>query len=962
MLSLLFLFISPQEQIQLKPPMSKVAEKQKFHFEKVAGTSVGDRERSFEERRRMVGSSPFRQVPWRSIGPEVQGGRVIDIDSPRNRPEETLVAFATGGLWRTRDDGGSWQPLFDGQDAFGIGDFSVSDDGQTIWVGTGENNSQRTSYAGFGVYKSIDGGTTWRNMGLRDSHHIGRVAVNPKNPKVVFVASIGPLYSDGGERGLFVTKDGGETWRNVLPGGEDTGCIDVCFKPGDPRTVYATTWERERRAWNFREGGPGTAVYRSTDGGENWEPIFKPQEDWGRVGLAVSPAKPDRLYVFVDNQEGDTEYEDIDELAPAGTLTLRRFLRMSKEEFLALDASIRDGFLERNLPSAKRTEAVKDFKDGKLTMEDLANLIQERNPNAMTQPLREAQLWVSDDSGATWRNPNQGRRIGSHGGYYWGKVFADPKNADIVYTLGVLLLRSSDAGKSWQHIAQRTHVDHHVVYTDPRDTRKMWLGNDGGLYRSLDGGGTWRHIENLAVGQTTTLAIDDKPIYNVYVGLQDNGTLKGPSNYRAGIDDPSRWTSIGGGDGSAIAIDPRGGGDTVYIASQFGAHQGLNQTNNQRWSARAANKPGEPELRYNWISPITVSTHHPDIIYLGSQKLHRSFNQGKKYDDISPDLTKNREQGDVPFSTLTAISESPLRFGLIYIGCDDGNVKMTPDGGYQWVDIPTPQPNKWVTRIVASQYDEQKVYLSQNGYREDDFRPYVWKSTDAGKTWQSIAAGLPLDCVNTVREDPVVKGMLWVGTDMGVYVSRDDGATWQPFGVGMPNAPVHDLAIHPKAHEIVAATHSRSVWVASLDLVHKLTEKITAEPVYIWPIDDMSRSERWGFPRGEWDSATPDPPQLSISFWSSGEGPATIEVADEGKKNVLTKSVDAIRGLNFVKVELQTAPGDPFAPRNPDAKGTDDPFAARRPSYLPPGKYKVTVTGAWGTAQADWNLTGRART
>lgn len=936
---------------------TKADQDAKFHKPDVTGMPAAERMAGYERRLKMEADSPFQRVMWRSIGPEVQGGRVIDIEVPDDKPKQLFVAYATGGLYRTEDEGLTWTSLFDNQSAFSIGDFAVSRDGDTIWVGTGENNSQRTSYSGTGVFKSTDAGKTWKNMGLPESHHIGKVVIDPKNEETVWVAALGHLYSQDEERGLYKTTDGGKTWTRVLKINKYTGAVDVVLDPRNSNVAYTSTWDRDRRAWDFREGGPGTAVYKTADGGKTWTKLKGVPSDsgTGRIGLAVAPSKPDTVYAFLDNQNPDPDTDKIDERQPNGRLTLQRYKRTPLDVLLKIEELKLKGFLNTYLPSdSKSDDVLQQLKDGKLDKDGLDKLFLKRNPHVFDMRVRDAEVWRSDDAGKTWKNVSG--RMGVHGGYYGGVITVDPKDSNLVYTCGVLLLRSNTGGVQWENAAGNdVHVDFHEVWIDPRDTDRVWIGCDGGLYGSRNGGKTWRIVNNLAVGQFTTIAVDDKSPYNVYGGLQDNGTMKGPSTYVPGRSDINLWKDIDGGDGSAIAVDPRNGGDIVYTASQWGAHSAQNQATGDRWNARA---PGEG-LRYNWISPILISPHHPDIVYLGSQKLHRSFNQGRKYEDLSGDLTKNRPNGNVPHSSLTTISESPLKFGLIYVGTDDGNVWMTPDGANTWVDIKTPQKEKWVTRIVASKWDLDTVYCSQNGYREDEFNPYVWRSKDRGKTWESVAGDLPLEPVNTVREDPIRKDFLWVGTDMGVYLSMDGGKHWIPYGGGMPHTPVHDLAIQPKAKEMVVASHARSVWAISTEPALDLTEEISKEEFHFWPVSDVNSSERWGLPTGgEWNSADPTEPKVTVKFWTTLRGKGKIVVKDKDGKELKSADYDVAPGYNWASVGLLLQPGDKNAPPVFDPPKTpeealQDPYGARRPKYVGKGEYtvEIQVGGKVGTVK-----------
>ncbi|MGE3126552.1 MAG: WD40/YVTN/BNR-like repeat-containing protein [Fimbriimonadaceae bacterium] len=951
------LFTVVLQEDQWKPPMSKAEEKRKFHSEQLAATPAANLEASYATKLETEAAAIFQGIRWRPVGPEVQSGRVIDIDGPRDKPEVTLVAFATGGLWRTLDCGLSWEPIFEGQSAFSIGDFDVSHDGQTIWVGTGENNSQRTSYHGTGVFKSTDAGKTWKNAGLRDSHHIGQVLIDPKNEDLVWVGSIGPLYSDGGERGVYKTSDGGRTWQHVLPTGEDTGVIDLAMDPRNSNVVYAAAWERERRAWNFREGGEGTAIYKTTDGGKQWTKLtgFPAGKDGGRIGIAVAPSRPDTVYAFFDNQNPESNLQRMDERLGDAKLSLRRYLSASLEEIMKLERRELVSFLGRYLPRDEKAEDVaKELADGKLDKPGLTAKLLKRNPDLFELPLVNEEVWRSDDGGKTWTNASG--RMGGFGGYYWDRLSVHPKDHNRVYVNALLLLESKDGGRTWEQINARSHVDHHVLWVDPRDPSKVWNGNDGGPYVSLDGGTNWRELNNLPVGQTTTVAVDNKVPYNIYTGLQDNGTLKGPSTYIPGRTPLERWVAIGGGDGSAIAVDPRNDGDIVFTASQFGSHSGQNQVTRERWNAAASAGQGEPQLRYNWISPIEISPHHPDIVYLGSQKVHRSFNGGRAYGDISPDLTRNIEQGDVPHSSHTTLSESPLKFGVIYAGADDGSIHVTKDGGVEWESVQTPLKTKWVSRIVASRYKPGRVYCTQTGYREDDFKPYVWVSEDYGTTWKSISANLPLEGVNVIREDPKVEEWLYVGTELGVYMSRNSGNDWTPLGGGLPRCAVHDLALQEKADDLVAATHGRSIWVMDLEWLRKLDKETEAKSLHAWTVSDVRLTDGDLFPRiSEWASEYPDPKSVSVDLWSLPGGKAKVSLVKKGGETVKTGDWNLTPGLNFVSLGLALDPGNPLAPPS-QVPPLNDPFAARRPKFPEAGDYVLVIEVAGEKIEAPFKI------
>jgi len=799
-------------------------------------------------------------------------------------------------------------------------------------------------------------------MGLPESQHIGKILIDPKDPKVVYVAALGHLYSQNPERGVYKTVDGGKTWQQILKVDDYTGAVDMAMDPRNPNVIYASMWQRDRRSWDFLESGPGSGLYKTTDGGKSWKKqTGVPSGDAaGRIGLTICASHPDTVYAFVDNQSEDEDWPDIDEVTPGGRLTARRFMHLNEDTILQIDKAKLTTFLHTYVRDMDVDDILKQIKDKKMTIEQLHKQLKDAATNVFG-PQTGAELYRTDDAGKTWGRPDRGQ-FGPFGGYYWGKVWVNPSDANDVYVMGLPLLRSKDGGKSWESVYRRAHVDYHAVWNDPRDPRKVWVGNDGGLYLSYDGGTTMRHLNNLAVGQTTTVAVDDKTPYNIYTGLQDNGTMKGPSSYRPGVSDPELWKEVNGGDGAAIAVDPRNGGDTVYVGYQFGEMNSINAVTGNSYSVRPPFVRGDAPQRFNWISPIIISPSSPDILYVGSQRLYRSFDMGHRYKSISPDLTKNKPDGNVPYSTIKDISESPLRFGLIYVGCDDGNVQMTQDGGYQWVNVSTPAPDKWVSRVVASKWSEATVYVAQSGYREDDFAPYLWKSTDFGKTWKSIVANLPNETVNVIREDPSKRDVLYVGTDMGVYISFNGGTSWEILQGNLPNTPVHDLVIQPTANDLVIATHARSVWVLPLSKVLSITPDLRKTDLKMESVDDVSSSTTWGYDRKErWDASAPRSPRITADFWTKDPGKAFIRIKDKSGKVVKEKAFDAVRGFNTVILELELTPAKPVVKSKIKITKADDafldPYLANRATYVPIGEYKLELTVGTKSVNQTWKVT-----
>jgi photosystem II stability/assembly factor-like uncharacterized protein len=617
--------------------------------------TLEERRQAWERHQELDRTTLFKGLEWRDVGPVVQGGRLVDIEGVPGEPYTFYVAYASGGVWKTTNNGISFEPLFDDQPSIIIGDMALDPSNpQRIFVGTGENNSSRSSYGGEGVFRSEDGGETWTRVGLEESDRIGRILVDPRDPDRVFVAVLGKLYTPGGQRGVYRSDDGGDTWQLVLAGENDlTGYVDLAFQPGNPDVIYAAAWERIRRPWNFIEGGGGTGVWKSTDGGDTWERVdggFPRGEHVGRVGLAVTAANPQVLYASVDNQEILPEDEwDLG----SGAVTAKRLRDMSKEEFLAQDPEEIEDFIRGNDldPRLDARRLIAAVRSDSITIADLLQALQDANAALFSADIRGIEVWRSDDAGNTWRrmNPEPIRQAVYTYGYYFGQIRAAPDDVDRVYVLGVPLLVSEDGGVTWRGTAGRgVHGDHQAMWIDPEYSEHVILGNDGGLDVTFDGGKTWLSLSSVSVGQFYTVAVDMADPYNIYGGLQDNGVLKGSSRSRPNI--TGSWTRAGGGDGMWAQIDPRDN-STYYAGSQFGYYFRSGAAGYQRVKPR--NGVLEEPLRYNWLTPILLSSHNADVLYYGANKLFRSMDQGETFTALSDDLTQSSNRGDVPFATLT---------------------------------------------------------------------------------------------------------------------------------------------------------------------------------------------------------------------------------------------------------------------------------------------------------------------
>jgi photosystem II stability/assembly factor-like uncharacterized protein len=727
----------------------------------------------FEQHQAMKQTSPFRDQQWQFLGPTNISGRVTDVAvvSPKGKSYALYVATASGGVWKTLNEGTTWEPVFEHGPSTSIGDVTVAPSNQDIvWIGTGEANIFRSSMAGAGIYKSTDAGKSWQHMGLAGTHTIARILIHPQNPDVVYVAASGHEWTDNEERGVYKTTDGGRTWEKILYVNTRTGAIDLVMDPGDPNVIYAATWQRIRRKWNDPRNEPGYAgsgIHKTVDGGRTWTPVnegLPPAQFRGRIGIDVCLSKPNVLYAFVDN------YEIAREAKPG-----------------ELDAYGR-----------QRGSTIKG-----------------------------ADIYRSDDKAMTWRKVSESNQYmeNAAGTYGWvfGQLRVDPNDDNTVYMMGLALNVSNDGGKTFRRLPGM-HGDHHALWIDPDNSDYLVNGNDGGVVISYDAGRTWKQfLDNLPAVQFFNVAYDMAEPFRVYGSIQDHGSRRGIVDLRRGRDriPAVPFVNAPGGEGTTHAIDPTDP-NTVYSSTFYGRVQrsdvsGLDVPDGRAIATNILPKvgQGEPPLRGQWLAPTVLSPHDPKVVYHGMQYLFRSADRGDTWERISPDLSSNdpAQLGDIPYQTIFSVSESPLVPGLIYAGTDDGRVHVTKDGGKIWTDVGKGlQARRWISRLVASAFDKDTVYMAQNGKRDDDFAAYLWKSTDQGANWKSIAGNLPCGPINVVREDPTNPRILYVGTDIAAYVSLDGGESWNVLGGNLPSTFVHDLIVHPRDRIIVIATHGRGMW------------------------------------------------------------------------------------------------------------------------------------------------------
>ncbi len=724
----------------------------------------------------------------RSIGPSVVSGRVAAVEAVASNPSIVYVGAAAGGVWKSLDAGLTWEPIFDDQEVASIGAIATHPQSPDIvWVGTGEANPRNSVSLGNGVYKSLDGGKTWAHLGLDGSERIPKIVLHPTDPRVAWVAALGPAWGDGPVRGIFKTEDGGKSWRKVLYVDDKTGAADLVAEPGNPDHLYAAMWQFRRWPWFFRSGGPGSGLFESHDGGETWKRLTEedglPKGNLGRIALAFAPGDPRRVYALVEAKQS-------------------AFLR-------------------------------------------------------------------SDDDGRTWKSINSEPNVTSRP-FYFSHIAVDPQDADRIYRLATEVDSSDDGGKTWSTLVpfRDVHPDFHAIWIDPRDGNNILLGNDGGVAISRDRGKNWAYVQNLPIPQFYHVRFDDAVPYNVYGGMQDNGAWKGPSTVwvNGGIRN-SDWKEVGFGDGFDTAPDlkdPSRG----YSLSQGGHLVRWDLNRGERKDIQPA-PPAGGKLRFNWNTGFAVDPFDPDTIYLGSQYLHRSTDRGETWTVISPDLTTNRpewqhqdESGGLiidataaeNFTTLLAIAPSPLERGVIWVGTDDGRLQVTRDGGKTWQSVEGNvhgvPAHTWIPQITASRFDAGTAYVVFDNHRRSDVAPYVVRTTDFGRTWQSLVTPDLRGYALATVEDPVDRNLLFLGTEYGLWFTEDGGKAWLPLKGGLPTTSYMALAIQPREGDLIAATHGRGIYIIDdIRPLRTLSPAVLKEPLHLFEISDTIQ-HRVGQPGG----------------------------------------------------------------------------------------------------------------
>jgi len=744
-------------------------------------TNGNERLAQFELYKQMAESSQYKDLEWQFVGPLNVSGRCTDIEvvAPKGENYTIYVASASGGVWKTENEGTSWKPIFDQAASASIGDIALDPSNPDIlWVGTGEANIFRSSQSGSGIYKTSDKGKTWSFMGLENSLTISRIIVHPQNSNVVWVAASGNEWTSNKERGVYKTVDGGKTWKKILYVNELTGANDLVIHPTNPDILYATTWQRIRKKWNDprnETGYDGSGIWKTINGGDDWSPVNNglPEARYrGRIGIDIARSNPEVLYAFVDNYEiiREGEGDESDSYGrPKGGV-------------------IKGAVIFRSDNGGEKWTQV----------------------SGQTEKMKKYMEWHS----ATY-------------GWVFGQMRVDPNDENTIYTMGLALNVSNDGGKTFKRL-RGMHGDHHGLWIDPDNSNYLVNTNDGGICVSYDKGANWRcFISELPLSQFFNIAVDTEEPFHVYGSIQDHGSRRGVVDLSRGRNNIPAvdFEYAPGGEGSNHVIDPRNP-DLVYSAGFYGT---LNKSYLSKKERRERSKiimpkmyKNEPKLRGQWLAPFILSPHNPDIVYHGMQYLFRSLDKGSTWERISPDLTYNDPEklGDIPYQSIFSISESPIKSGLLYAGTDDGRIHITKNSGKNWNEITLGlMKNRWISRVVASENKMSRVYLTQNGKRNDDFAPYVWKSEDYGKTWDNISANIPLGPVNVIREDPSDEKILYLGTDTGVYTSTNRGKSWSILG-NLPTVYVQDLVIQSRDNILVIATHGRGIWAIDITPVN----------------------------------------------------------------------------------------------------------------------------------------------
>jgi photosystem II stability/assembly factor-like uncharacterized protein len=892
----------------------------------------------------------LKGMPLRAVGPDITTGRISDVDIDPKNPNTWYVASASGGLFKTENRGNTFAPIFDEGGSYSLGAVKVDPkDSNVVWLGTGENNNQRSVAFGDGVYKSSDAGKTWKRMGLENSEHIQNILIDPRNSNTVYVTAIGPLWRAGGDRGLFKTTDGGATWKNILPGTENSGATDIVMDPGKPDTIYVAMLQRRRAVGQLIGGGPDSGIFKSTDGGAKFTKLTKglPTVEMGRVGLGINPKNPKTIYALVTAQRAQGGFFRSDDAGASWT---------------RIGRSVNDGRGGRGAAPAGAPAAPAPAACGPISAAAPV-------PTATTTTAAPAGGEGGEDAaqGRGRGGPSDDCFRGGDPGYY-NEIFVDPENPETIYSTWTNISRSEDGGKTWRTVPlPGVHVDHHEVVWDPSDHRHMIIGNDGGLYETYDNGKSWRQFTNLPLSQFYRISTDNaRPFYHVCGGAQDNGSVCGPSRTlnRAGIR-TSDWYNVGGGDGFQARVDPEDP-ETVYSQSQNGSLGRLDLRTGQNVSivpttanttgagveapaaggggqgGRGGRGGGQRLGRFHWDAPTIISPHSARRLYFAADRLFRSDNRGDTWTQVSGDLTRNLDRSKIPImgkvwpsdsvaymeattnlSTITALDESPLLEGLLYVGTDDGLIQVSEDGGKNWRKVESAALTAagapeftYVTDVQASSRDANTVFATLNDWNRGNFKPYIVKSTDRGRTWSSIAGDLPQRSgAWSVAQDAVNGNLLFAGMEFGLYATVDGGAHWVKMS-GVPTIQVRDVAIHKRDGDVVAGTFGRGVFILDdYSALRDLSPQTLSEKARLYPLRDAYQYNELGQYEASWgNTAYTNPPYgalLTYSIGQAADGKMAIQIADDQGQQVrrIELTGDALTpGVHRVAWDLRREP------------------------------------------------------
>jgi len=844
-------------------------------------------------------SSTLGGLRARSIGPAVMGGRIAAIDGVGESPATVWVGAASGGVWKSTDDGTTFKPVFD-EHTQSIGAIAVDPSKHdTVWVGTGESWMRNSVSVGTGVYKTTDGGASWKLMGLEDSEHIARIAVDPKQSDTAYVCAAGHLWNANEERGVFKTTDGGKTWKKILYVDADTGCSDLDLDPQMPGVLYAGMWQFRRQPDFFNSGGAGSGLYKSTDGGEHWQKLSNgiPSGHLGRIAVAVAPSRPSVVYALIES--------------------------------------------------------------------------------------KKTALYRSDDLGEHWRAVNDSFNVTVRP-FYFARIVVDPADFNRVYKPGYSLTYSTDGGTSFSAGGMgggSLHSDHHALWINPKDPAEMFLGTDGGLYQSLDRAQHWTFRNVLPLAQFYHVAVDNERPYNVYGGLQDNGSWTAPSSAPGGVAN-RHWRNLGGGDGFAVVPDPSDS-DVVYLESQGGAIVRVRRSTGETRQINPFAKGEETKLRFNWNTPIHPSPSQKGVIYLGAQYLLRSKDRGDSWERVSPDLTTNDQSRQKQlqsgglsvdnssaenYTTIITISESPKNPNVVWVGTDDGNLQVTRDGGKSWTNVVANVPGvpkrTRVAGVDASTFDDNTAYATFDGHRTGDMKPYVFKTTDSGKTWTPLATADIKGFAQVVREDPVNPRLLFLGTESGLFVSVDGGTNWAHFKEEFPPVAVDDIAIHRRDGDVILATHGRGIYVIDdITPLRALTAEMLEKDVAMLPSRPSPLAIQSGEQRFEGDaafSAGDVDETASITYYLKKRhivGDSRVEIYDAAGKLISTLTAGKRRGINRVAWPMRMR-----APRMPGGNSIIFGGGAFFGPRMPEGTYTVKLVKGKETYTSSVELVADPRT